>query len=384
MKTNTTSPGPEQQPLDFRGFLQAELARRCLENPQYSLRAFAGRIGLDHSTLSQILRGRRTVTERTIRKAGALLELQPQAIDEFVELQNARFEPPERREVRRLTGDMVRIVSEWHHYAILELTHLRDFVPDSRWIARVLDLSVDEVNAAVSRLASLRLLAMEAPDRWVDLSGPTAASLEDFTRLAVEQWAAQLRERSLAALDELPASHRQLSSTTVAIDTPPPARGQAAHRTLRPRTHFGAGARPGPRRRLPARHPSVSPDQPEPRLMSHPVIRWQILATDPEKSEAFYTRLFDWKVDADNPLGYRMIDTGSPRGIGGGIWPAPEAPQSFVQLFVAVDDVDAYCAKAEELGGRVIIPKQVLPEGDEMAVLLDPQGMAVGIAKEAG
>lgn len=117
--------------------------------------------------------------------------------------------------------------------------------------------------------------------------------------------------------------------------------------------------------------------------MSHPVIRWQILATEADKSEAFYTELFDWKFDADNPLGYRMVDTGSGRGIDGGIWPAPEAPQSFVQLFVAVDDVDAYCAKAEELGGKVIIPKQVLPEGDEMAVLLDPQGMSVAIAKEA-
>jgi predicted enzyme related to lactoylglutathione lyase len=77
-----------------------------------------------------------------------------------------------------------------------------------------------------------------------------------------------------------------------------------------------------------------------------------------------------------------MIDTGSDRGIGGGIWPAPQAPQSFVQLFVAVDDVDEYLAKAEKLGGTVVIPKPVLPEGDEMAVLLDPEGMCVALAKE--
>jgi predicted enzyme related to lactoylglutathione lyase len=77
-----------------------------------------------------------------------------------------------------------------------------------------------------------------------------------------------------------------------------------------------------------------------------------------------------------------MIDTGSDRGIGGGIWPAPQALQSFVQLFVAVDDVDEYLAKAEKLGGTVVIPKQVLPEGDEMAVLLDPEGMCVALAKE--
>ncbi len=117
--------------------------------------------------------------------------------------------------------------------------------------------------------------------------------------------------------------------------------------------------------------------------MSHPVIKWQILSKDPAKSEAFYTSLFDWKVNADNPLGYRMIETGSDRGIDGGIWPAPEAPHSSVQLFVAVDDVDEYLAKAEKLGGTIVIPKQVLPEGDEMAVLLDPEGMCVALAKEA-
>jgi predicted enzyme related to lactoylglutathione lyase len=77
-----------------------------------------------------------------------------------------------------------------------------------------------------------------------------------------------------------------------------------------------------------------------------------------------------------------MIDTGSDRGIGGGIWPAPQASQSFVQLFVAVDDVDEYLAKAEKRGGTVVIPKQVLPEGDEMAVLLDPEGVCVALAKE--
>ena len=29
---------------------------------------------------------------------------------------------------------------------------------------------------------------------------------------------------------------------------------------------------------------------------------------------AFYATLFSWKVDANNPMGYRQIDTGSPRG----------------------------------------------------------------------
>ena len=219
MKTNTTSPDPEQPHTNFRTFLQAELARRCLENPQYSLRAFAGRVGVDHSTLSQILRGQRTLTERTIRLVAGKLEQGSEATEEFVALQNAQGNDPRDREVRRLTEDMIRIVSDWYHYAILELTHLKNFQTDSRWIARALDITVDEVNAAVSRLASLRLLEMAAPDQWIDTSGDTAASFSDFTQLAIRQWSTQLHKRSLAALHEIPSTRRELISTTLAINT---------------------------------------------------------------------------------------------------------------------------------------------------------------------
>ena len=78
-----------------------------------------------------------------------------------------------------------------------------------------------------------------------------------------------------------------------------------------------------------------------------------------------------------------MVDTGSERGINGGIWPAPPQGHSMVNLYVEVDDVDAYVAKATKLGGTVIIPRQQLPDGDEMAVILDVEGIPVGLFKPA-
>jgi predicted enzyme related to lactoylglutathione lyase len=50
-----------------------------------------------------------------------------------------------------------------------------------------------------------------------------------------------------------------------------------------------------------------------------------------------------------------------------------------VQLFIEVDDVDAYIAKATANGAKVIIPKSQLPDGDAMAILLDPAGMSFGL-----
>ena len=113
--------------------------------------------------------------------------------------------------------------------------------------------------------------------------------------------------------------------------------------------------------------------------MGNPVIQFQMISKNPDETARFYAALFGWTVNADNPLGYRRIDTGSQEGIQGGIWPAPPQAPDFVQLFIAVDDVAAAAGKAVGLGAKVLIPPTTLPEGDEMAVLHDPHGMSFAI-----
>lgn len=115
--------------------------------------------------------------------------------------------------------------------------------------------------------------------------------------------------------------------------------------------------------------------------MSDPVMQFQILSPAPEETAKFYTQIFGWSVNADNPMGYREITTGAAEGISGGIWPAPPQAASFVQLFVAVADVTACVMKAEAMGAKVIIPPTSLPDGSEMAVMHDPQGMSFGVMK---
>jgi predicted enzyme related to lactoylglutathione lyase len=112
-------------------------------------------------------------------------------------------------------------------------------------------------------------------------------------------------------------------------------------------------------------------------------MQWQILAKEPDKLAEFYTNLFGWKVNANNALSYRQIDTGSGRGIGGGIWPAPPEGHGLVSLYVEVDSVKAYVEKATSLGAKLLIPPQKLPDGDEMAVMLDLEGIPLGIFKPA-
>lgn len=115
--------------------------------------------------------------------------------------------------------------------------------------------------------------------------------------------------------------------------------------------------------------------------MANPVLQFQIISNDPDKCARFYSELFEWKINTNNAIGYRTIDTGSTKGIQGGIWPAPPQAGTFLQFFVSVDDVKSAVARAEQLGGRLLIPPTVLPDGDEMAVMHDPQGMSFALLK---
>ena len=113
--------------------------------------------------------------------------------------------------------------------------------------------------------------------------------------------------------------------------------------------------------------------------MGRPVVQWQILAKQPEAAARFYSGLFGWSVNADNPLGYRRIETGAGRGLDGGIWPSPPEGKSFVQLFVEVENAAETVERAVAMGARVVIPPQTLPEGDVLAVLTDPEGIPFGV-----
>jgi transcriptional regulator with XRE-family HTH domain len=108
--------------MRLRAILEAEFARRQRLNPRYSLRAFAQSADMEHSTLSQLLRGKRPLTWKSIR---------------------------------RIAGRV-----RWTGAAILQFS-ARDKGFDSRFVARSLGVSVDEVNIALTDLCLFGLLQLK-------------------------------------------------------------------------------------------------------------------------------------------------------------------------------------------------------------------------------
>ena len=44
--------------------------------------------------------------------------------------------------------------------------------------------------------------------------------------------------------------------------------------------------------------------------MANHVVHFEILGTDGKKTQAFYGNLFGWKIDANNPMNYGLVDCG--------------------------------------------------------------------------
>jgi predicted enzyme related to lactoylglutathione lyase len=112
-------------------------------------------------------------------------------------------------------------------------------------------------------------------------------------------------------------------------------------------------------------------------MASH-VVHFEVTGKDGKALQRFYSDVFGWKMNTDNPGGYGMIRDEEQK-ITGGIGAAAEGSQGGVTFYVHTADPKATLARIEKLGGRVIMPlTEVAPE-TTIALFADPEGHVVGL-----
>jgi uncharacterized protein len=115
--------------------------------------------------------------------------------------------------------------------------------------------------------------------------------------------------------------------------------------------------------------------------MGDPVVWFEVAGRDFDQLSKFYSELFHWKVNADNPLGYGIVDAGGEQGIQGGIFAGGDT--EYVSFYVQVLDLEARLRQAEKLGAKVLQPPTpTTPDGPTVAMISDPEGHRVGVLQE--
>jgi predicted enzyme related to lactoylglutathione lyase len=113
----------------------------------------------------------------------------------------------------------------------------------------------------------------------------------------------------------------------------------------------------------------------------HGAFSWfELMTSDVDSAKNYYSKLFGWDTE-DMSMGdtnYTVVKIGED-GIGG-IMRTPSqaegAPPNW-GVYVTVDDVDAASRKAEELGGKILVPPTDIPNVGRFCVLQDPQGATI-------
>jgi uncharacterized protein len=113
--------------------------------------------------------------------------------------------------------------------------------------------------------------------------------------------------------------------------------------------------------------------------MGNPVVHFEIQGQDPAVLHDFYRKAFGWTIDANNPMAYGLVNTGSELGIQGGI--ATGNGMRGVTVYLETEDVKGTLDKAVAAGAEVVMGPDTLPGIVELATFRDPEGNLIGLTK---
>ena len=106
------------------------------------------------------------------------------------------------------------------------------------------------------------------------------------------------------------------------------------------------------------------------------IVHFEIPADDIQRAKTFYANLFGWKIESVPGMDYNMIDTYSAPG--GGMMKRIH-PDQQITGYIGVPSVDEYSAKVEQLGGKIIVPKKVIPGMGYFVICMDTENNTFGI-----
>ncbi len=135
--------------------------------------------------------------------------------------------------------------------------------------------------------------------------------------------------------------------------------------------------------------------QPAPSAGSGEAVTWfEILGSDAERTQKFYSELFGWTIDNAAFPAYGTAKTGTSRGISGGVGGGLELRWAII--YAAVPDLEQTLEQVSKLGGSRVDDQEVsamklasrkalygLANDIAMAVIRDPAGNHLGVFQKS-
>lgn len=213
----------ETAPAYYLTKMREGLSLKQRNNPLYSLRAYARDIGIHPATLSQIINGKRTLPLKECDKVAKKLNLGPKEQVLFKESLTSKktvldsIKIPAEDQRLMLDDSYYKIISEWEHYAVLELFELADFQRSKEEVAARLDLTVNRTDVVLNNLKICQLIEVDAEGKLLKVQSDVKTS-EDISSQALRESHKETLQMGIAKIEAVPVELRDFSSSTLAID----------------------------------------------------------------------------------------------------------------------------------------------------------------------
>jgi uncharacterized protein (TIGR02147 family) len=216
---------------DYKEILQFEFDMRKRRNPRFSLRGFAKLLGFAPSGLSQIMSGKQGLSEASAKKIGETLGWNAKEIEFFSDLVTSsasrsvnarklakiRLKQHDWQE-NLIQDDVFQYISNWYHFAILELTMLENFNSQPQWIAKSLKISLKETKEAIKTLLRLKLLVSDENGNLTQTEGFLGTNT-DIPSDALKAYHTDILKKGLEALFDQKVEDRDFSAIIMAINS---------------------------------------------------------------------------------------------------------------------------------------------------------------------
>ena len=214
----------EYYPQDSRHYLKFEFDARKKRRPHYSLRAFARDLELSPSALSEYLNGKLTFSEERVLQVAKKIQLKSIQKEHWLDL--IKMESSSSQADREVAAVKVRarsstekgsialnlfqVVSDWYHYALLELIDIDSKYQEYKAAAKALGLDVKTVKESWERLIQVGLA--EKVDGVYKAATLATFAGEDVPSAALRNFHAGLLSKALVAQEEQPIGQKQFVS----------------------------------------------------------------------------------------------------------------------------------------------------------------------------
>jgi uncharacterized protein (TIGR02147 family) len=198
------------------------LSKRQRANSSYSLRAYGRDLGMDPSTLSAVLKGKRSFPIKDCDRVIKSLRLTPIEKMHFMESalkKRALLDQikTDAQEKFMLDESHYRVIAEWEHYAVLTFANIENAKLETATLSKKFGMTKLRAQSVLQNLINAKLLTQNE-DGSLSKTHDAVRTTEDITSEALRASHLEALELSKQKLESIPVELRDYSSLNIAFD----------------------------------------------------------------------------------------------------------------------------------------------------------------------